>query len=149
GCDLRREHGDGLRPSRRSLTALASNDVWDDYRHPSWLDRALARSGLLRARNCLYTATDGELVCSLPGVRRPSILGVAFWRARVAPAWSSIVIVLAAPVMGPLAYGFQQNALQIFGYLMVAVASIPVARYLWPGPRPRLLENFDEASSAG
>jgi len=64
------------------------------------------------------------------------ILGVAFWRARVAPAWSAIVIVLAAPVMGPLAYGFQQNALQIFGYLMVAVASIPVARYLWPGPRP-------------
>jgi len=57
-------------------------------------------------------------------------LGLAFLRAKVVPAWSGLLVIAAVPVMGPFAYGFQQNALQILGYLMVAVACIPAARTL-------------------
>ncbi len=57
-------------------------------------------------------------------------LGLAFLRAKVVPAWSALLVVAAVPIMGPFAYGFQQNVLQILGYLMVAVACIPAARTL-------------------
>ncbi len=58
------------------------------------------------------------------------LLGIALLRSRVVPAWSAAMIVAAAPIMGPLAYGLNQNALQILGYLMVAVGCIPAARSL-------------------
>ena len=40
------------------------------------------------------------------------------------------MIVTAAVVMGPLAYGTGQNGLQILGYIMVAAGCVPAARSL-------------------
>ncbi len=59
-----------------------------------------------------------------------AILGVALVRARAVPAWSGTLIVAAAVVMGPLAYGTGQNALQIIGYVMVAVGCVAAGRTL-------------------
>jgi hypothetical protein len=58
------------------------------------------------------------------------LLGIALLRARVVPVWSGLLLVAAVPIMGPLAYGFGSNALQLLGYLMVAAACLPVARQL-------------------
>jgi hypothetical protein len=62
------------------------------------------------------------------------LLGIALLRARVVPVWSGLLLVAAVPIMGPLAYGFGANALQLLGYLMVAAACAPVAGQL---ARPR------------
>lgn len=58
------------------------------------------------------------------------LLGMALLRSRVVPVLSGLLLVAAVPIMGPLAYGFGSNALQLLGYLMVAVACLPVARQL-------------------
>jgi hypothetical protein len=62
------------------------------------------------------------------------LLGIALLRARVVPIWSGLLLMVAVPIMGPLAYGFGVNTLQLLGYLMVATACLPVARVL---ARPR------------
>lgn len=54
-------------------------------------------------------------------------IGIALFRARVIPRWASILLILSAPVMGPLAYGSKLGMVQIAGYLMVLIASIPAA----------------------
>ncbi len=53
------------------------------------------------------------------------LLGIALWRAQVSPRWAAGLIIVAAPVMGPLAYGTHIGALQILGYVMVFIGSIP------------------------
>lgn len=58
------------------------------------------------------------------------LLGIALLRSRTVPAWSGALVIAAVPIMGPLAYGFGLNALQLLGYLMVAAACLPVAREL-------------------
>jgi hypothetical protein len=57
-------------------------------------------------------------------------LGIALLRGKAVPSWSGIFIIAAVPIMGPFAYGFKQNALQIIGYLMVSAACIPAAKSL-------------------
>jgi hypothetical protein len=57
-------------------------------------------------------------------------LGVAFLRMRDLPKWSGILLIAAAPIMGPLAYGFSQNGLQLLGFVMVSAACVPAARLL-------------------
>ncbi len=54
-------------------------------------------------------------------------LGLALWRARTVPRWAAGLIVVAAPLMEPIAYGSHIGALQVLGYALVFVASIPVA----------------------
>src|SRR5215472_15468239 len=55
------------------------------------------------------------------------LLGIALARARVIPLWAASLMVVAAPVMGPIAYGTNQGLLQILGYMLVLVGSIPAA----------------------
>ena len=43
---------------------------------------------------------------------------------------------VVTPVMGPLAYGSGLNILQILAYVLVAVASLPVARVVLVGRSP-------------
>lgn len=64
------------------------------------------------------------------------LLGIAFLRTRSMPRWSAIAIIAAAPLMGPLAYGFKQNGFQIGGFVMVAAACIPVAIRLMRSGEP-------------
>src|SRR5215469_3569373 len=58
------------------------------------------------------------------------LLGAALLRSDRLPRWTGAVLIAAAVVIGPLAYGTGVNALQVGGYLAVAIASVPVARAL-------------------
>ena len=55
------------------------------------------------------------------------LLGIALFRTRVIPRWASCLIVAAAPVMGPIAYGTNIGLVQVLGYLCVFVGSVPAA----------------------
>jgi hypothetical protein len=55
------------------------------------------------------------------------LLGIALLRARVIPRWAAWLIIVSALVMGPLSYGTGLGLLQVLGYGMVFVGSIPAA----------------------
>jgi hypothetical protein len=56
-----------------------------------------------------------------------ALLGIALFRARVIPRWASGLIVAAAPLMGPIAYGTNIGLVQVLGYLCVFAGSVPAA----------------------
>ena len=66
------------------------------------------------------------------------LLGIALLRARAVPAWAAWAIILSAPLMGPLAYGSHIGWLQVAGYGLVFVGSLPAAWAMWrqTGPAP-------------
>ena len=55
------------------------------------------------------------------------LLGIALLRARTIPLWAAWLFIVSAPIIGPLAYGFKVGLLQILGYALVFVGSIPAA----------------------
>lgn len=55
------------------------------------------------------------------------LLGVALLRARVIPRWAAWLITLSPIVMGPIAYGTGLGLLQVLGYGLIFIASIPAA----------------------
>ena len=54
-------------------------------------------------------------------------LGLAFWRAKVIPKWAGILLIVSAPIMGPIAYGLGNGWIQVAGFGLVLIASIPAA----------------------
>lgn len=55
------------------------------------------------------------------------LLGIALVRARVIPLWAAWLIIVSPLLMGPLAYGTGLGLLQVLGYVLIFVASIPAA----------------------
>jgi len=55
------------------------------------------------------------------------LLGIALLRARITPRWAAWLLIVSAPVMGPIAYGTKLGLLQISGYMLVFIGSIPAA----------------------
>jgi hypothetical protein len=55
------------------------------------------------------------------------LLGIALLRARVIPLWAAWLIIVSAPLMGPIAYGTNLGLLQILGYVLVFLGSVPAA----------------------
>lgn len=55
------------------------------------------------------------------------LLGIALARARVIPLWSACLIIVSALVMGPIAYGTDLGLLQVLGFVLVFIGSIPAA----------------------
>ncbi len=55
------------------------------------------------------------------------LLGIALLRARIVPRWAAWLIIVSAPVMGPIAYGTKVGLIQILGYMLVFVGSVPAA----------------------
>ena len=55
------------------------------------------------------------------------LLGLALWKARVTPRWTSIMLIVSAPIMGPIAYGAGNGWLQVAGFGLVFIASVPLA----------------------
>lgn len=55
------------------------------------------------------------------------LLGIALAGARAIPLWATSLIIVSAPVMGPIAYGTGLGLLQILGYVLVFIGSIPAA----------------------
>lgn len=54
-------------------------------------------------------------------------LGIALLRARVIPKWAAWLLIVSPLVMGPLAYGTGLGPLQILGFALVLVGSVPAA----------------------
>jgi len=55
------------------------------------------------------------------------LLGIALLRARVIPRWAAWLLIVSAPIMGPIAYGMKVGLLQILGFVLVFIASVPAA----------------------
>lgn len=62
------------------------------------------------------------------------LLGAALLKSDLVPRWSGALLIVAAAVMGPIAYGTGLGVLQVVGYLLVAAASVPVAGVLLTEP---------------
>lgn len=54
-------------------------------------------------------------------------LGVALLRSKTIPPWSSYILIFTPILIGPLAYGLNNGWLQVAGYILILIASIPVA----------------------
>ncbi|HLI89854.1 MAG TPA: hypothetical protein VKV37_14285 [Ktedonobacteraceae bacterium] len=54
-------------------------------------------------------------------------LGIALLRARAVPRWAAWLIIVSAPLMGPIAYPAHLGILQIFGFVLVLIGSVPAA----------------------
>ena len=55
------------------------------------------------------------------------LLGIALLRARTIPRWAAWLLIVSAPIMGPLSYGTGLGLLQVLGYGLVFIASVPAA----------------------
>jgi hypothetical protein len=55
------------------------------------------------------------------------LLGIALARARVIPQWAAWLLIVSPLLMGPLAYGTGLGLLQVLGYVLVFVGSVPSA----------------------
>ena len=55
------------------------------------------------------------------------LLGIALLRARVIPRWAAWLLIVSPLVMGPIAYGTGLGLLQVLGFLLVFVSSLPAA----------------------
>src|SRR5712691_5120133 len=72
----------------------------------------------------IYIIAAGWVIGHLLGY---ILLGIALARARVIPLWAACLIVTSAPLMGPIAYGTGLGLLQILGYVLVFIGSVPAA----------------------
>jgi len=72
------------------------------------------------------------------------LLGIALARARVIPQWAAWLIVASAPLMGPIAYGTGLGILQVLGYVLVFIASIPAALTILKVRNEQTLAPLDE-----
>ncbi len=55
------------------------------------------------------------------------LLGVAFARTKVIPLWAAYLFIVSAFVMGPVAYGTGIGLLQVLGYMLVYIDSVPAS----------------------
>ncbi len=55
------------------------------------------------------------------------LLGAALWRAKAIPKWAALLLIVSGPIMGPIAYGSNVGWIQVGGYVLVLIASVPVA----------------------
>jgi hypothetical protein len=98
-----------------------------------WINM-LAQSGLdahfpqfqqaYTANGWVYAVHTGWVIGHLLGY---VLLGIALLRARTIPRWAAWLIIVSAPIMGPLSYGTGLGLLQVLGYVLVFIASVPAA----------------------
>jgi hypothetical protein len=55
------------------------------------------------------------------------LLGIALARARAIPLWAACLFIVSVPIMGPIAYGTGLGLLQVLGYVLVFIGSVPAA----------------------
>jgi hypothetical protein len=79
------------------------------------------------ANGVILTVAGGWVIGHLFGY---VFLGAALLRARSISRWASWMIIISAPIMGPLAYGLGSGYLQVAGFALVFVGSIPAAMAL-------------------
>ena len=69
------------------------------------------------------------------------LLGIALARARLVPQWAAWLLVASAPLMGPIAYGTGLGILQVLGYVLVFIGSIPAAFAMLKGSEKEVHAN--------
>ena len=72
----------------------------------------------------LFAMAGGWVIGHLLGY---VLLGIALARAQVVPLWAACLIIVSAPWMGPIAYGTRLGLLQVLGYALVFIGSVPAA----------------------
>ena len=80
------------------------------------------------------------------------LLGIALLRARVIPRWAAWLLIVSAPLMGPIAYGVGVGWLQILAFVLVFTASVPAALALFrrrDEPEPAKDTAAEELASTG
>lgn len=55
------------------------------------------------------------------------LLGFALVRARAIPRWAGWIFIVTPVLIGPIAYGTNFGLLQILGYVLILIASVPAA----------------------
>jgi hypothetical protein len=55
------------------------------------------------------------------------LLGFALVRAQVIPRWAGWIFIVTPVLFGPIAYGTNFGLLQILGYVLILIASVPAA----------------------
>jgi hypothetical protein len=58
------------------------------------------------------------------------LLGIALWRSHQISRWAAGLIIISGPLMGPIAYGVNNGWLQVLGFVIVFMGSLPAARAL-------------------
>jgi len=72
------------------------------------------------------------------------LLGIALARARVIPLWAACLIIGSPLLMGPIAYGTGLGLLQVLGYVLIFIASVPAAFALLKGRGEQAMERLHE-----
>lgn len=106
---------------------------WGAIADQSFLLNAMAHLGhdtLLATLENVYFSTSPEAYVMAAGwvvghLFGYVLLGIAL--ARVIPQWAAWLIVVSAPLMGPIAYGTGLGILQVLGFVLVFIGSIPAA----------------------
>jgi hypothetical protein len=80
----------------------------------------------------VFSLATGWVIGHLAGYL---LLGIALARARAVPRWAAWLIAAATVIMGPIAYGTKLGVLQVIGYALVFLGSVPAALALLT-PRP-------------
>ena len=114
---------------------------WGTIADQSFLLNAMARLGhdsLLATLENNYFSINPEAYVMAAGwvighLLGYVFLGIALARARVIPQWAAWLIVASAPLMGPIAYGSGLGILQVLGYVLVFIGSIPAALVMLKG----------------
>ena len=79
---------------------------------------------------------DDAHLCHRLALRPPARLCTAGHRVGAStsdPLWAASLIVAGAPLMGPIAYGTGLGLLQVLGFVLVFIGSIPAALAMLKG----------------
>jgi len=83
-----------------------------------------------------YVVAAGWVLGHLAGY---VLLGAALWRGGAAPRWAALMLIVSAPIMGPISYGLGNGWLQVAGYGLVLIGSLPVALKMMKTRVPKLV----------
>lgn len=123
------------------VCGFAGSIVWSLVASNSALTNSMAHFGQDRLFTMVWTEYGKNWEIAAMGIGwgighqlAYVLLGIALLRARVGPRWAAWLIVVSAPVMGPIAYGTGLGLLQVLGYVLVFIGSVPAALVMLRGP---------------
>src|SRR5258708_30522238 len=104
---------------------LAGENFWINMLAQLGFDTQFPRfQNAYLANGWVYAMHAGWVIGHLLGY---VLLGIALARARVIPLWAAWLLILSPLLMGPIAYGTGLGLLQVLGYVLIFIGSIPAA----------------------
>jgi hypothetical protein len=118
--------------------SMAWGFIADSMVHTNTLSQLGLDAGFAREQALFFTAKP-VLAAAIGWVIGHQLAyvfaGVAILRTNILPRWIGATLIVSVILMGPIAYGSKVGALQVLGYILVFVASVPAAKLLLRGPR--------------